>query len=61
MSLLTGILLFCKQFTFEMFKKNETGPQCCLSFVESVMVLSPGGGGANLKVLIASVDICFLA
>ena len=28
-----------------------------LSLVESVMVLNPGGGGVNLKVLIASVDM----
>ena len=41
-------------------QNNETGPQCCLSLVESVMVLSPGGGGGNLKVLIASVDMLSL-
>ena len=38
-------------------QNNETGLQCCLSLVKSVMVLSPRGGGGNLKVLIASVDM----
>ena len=47
------MLLFCKQFTFEMFKIMKMG----LSLVESVLVLNLGGGGVNLKVLIASVDI----